>query len=67
MIDAEFVRYLALVEVDLQYGSDGDVDRDDGDTSTDSLPFDFVVEVDEQLKITRVQKLEFDTSGFYDE
>jgi hypothetical protein len=57
----------ALVEVDLQYGSDGDVDRDDGDTSTDSLPFDFVVEVDEQLKITRVQKLEFDTSGFYDE
>jgi len=57
----------ALVEVDLQYGSNGDVDRDDGDTSTDSLPFDFVVEVDEQLKITRVQKLEIDTSGFYDE
>jgi hypothetical protein len=56
----------ALVEVDLQYGSDSDVDHDEGGTTSDSFPFEFILGVDDELKITQVEKLEIDTSGFYE-
>ncbi|MGA7742252.1 MAG: hypothetical protein WBP56_06650 [Polyangia bacterium] len=65
--DSSEIHGNALVEVELQYGSDGDVDRDRGDVSGDSFPFDFIVELDKELSITRVDKLEIDTSSFYEE
>lgn len=58
-----------IVNVDLQYGSDGDQDSGHGFTSSDNFPFDFeiVLAYDDKKKlvIDQIVKLSIDTSSFY--
>jgi len=65
-----FINGAGVVNVSLQFGSDGDQDRDDGFKKHDRYPFEFEIsfEYDEakELKITEVSKLEVDTSSFYE-
>ena len=53
------------VGVRLQYGSDGDVDRDDGLVDHDAFPFSFAVVLGRDLKLMRVDRLVIDTASFY--
>lgn len=58
-----------VVSVFCQYGSDGDVKRDDGLDFMDNYPFDFdiILEYDDnnRLAICEINKLKIDTSEFY--
>lgn len=54
-----------IIEVTLQYGSDGDQERDMGIEKYDSFPCDFSLSLDKDLKIT-TGEFTFDTSSFYD-
>lgn len=65
-----FVKGNGVVEIELQYGSDGDQCRGDGYKNHDNYPFKFAItlEYDEKykLKIKDVEELEVDTSWFYE-
>lgn len=70
-MDAEAIRYAGRgnVDVRLQYGSDSDVERDDGVVSSDSYPLtcDFFAETCSPLNISVVQgTLIVDTNTFYE-
>jgi len=52
--------------VNLQYGSDGDVERGDGVESTMSFPFTFEALLNEQRNIETMEELEIDVSRFYE-
>lgn len=58
-----------VVSVELQYGSDNDQERGDGQTLNDSFPFEFEVTLKYndkgKLVIDEVDKLDVDTSSFY--
>lgn len=59
-----------VISVELQFGSDGDQVRDDGLISYEKFPFDFSITLSynskKELEIIEVDKLEFDTSYYYD-
>lgn len=59
-----------VVSVELQLGSDGDQNADDGFTISDSFPFEFGVkleyDIDHGLKIIDFDNLEVDTSSYYE-
>jgi hypothetical protein len=63
-----FVKGYGVLNVELQYGSDGDQGRGDGYKTFDNFPFEYelTLEYDEQhkLKIKKVDKLEVDTTSF---
>jgi len=65
-----FVKGDGVISVELQYGSDGDQDSGDGYKTNDSFPFDFEItleySVKNKLEIKKVNKLEVDTSSFYE-
>jgi hypothetical protein len=70
-MDSEQVRYAGHGNVDarLQYGSDSDVDRDDGVVSSDSYPLtcEFVADTCSPLEISVVPgTLKVDTDSFYE-
>lgn len=54
------------VVVELRYGSSADFARGDGVTSGDLFPFYFEIAVSDQLDILRVDRLDIDTSSFYE-
>lgn len=64
-----FVSGDGVVNVELQFGSDGDQSAGDGFKTHDSFPFDFeiVLEYDTELnlKITDIREIEIDTSSYY--
>ena len=64
--DTTEVHGTALVEVQLIYGSDSDREDDGGAESSDSFPFRFVLELDGDRKIGKVEELAVDTSDFYE-
>jgi len=51
---------------DTQYGSDGDMAHGDGLQSTETFPFTFHIQLNHELEIEEVEKLEIDTSSFYE-
>ena len=55
----------ATVYVDLQYGSDSDMNSGDGTEFTDAYPFKFYVSLDPISREWKVEQLEIDTSSFY--
>jgi len=64
-----FVAGDGVVSVELQFGSDGDQDTDEGFKYYDSFPFEFEITLEydneHELKIVDVDKLEIDTSSYY--
>jgi hypothetical protein len=70
-MDSDYIRYEGHGNVDarLQYGSDSDVDRDDGHVSFDSYPLtcEFVADTCSPLDISVVPgMLKVDTDAFYE-
>jgi hypothetical protein len=65
-----FVKGDGVVNVELQFGSDGDQNRGDGHKGYDSFTFEFEITLeyndDKELEIIEVDKLEVDTSSYYD-
>ncbi len=65
-----FIKGDGVVEIELQYGSDGDQGRGDGHKNYDNYPFNFTMTLEYdsnlELKITNVDELEVDTSSFYE-
>ena len=65
-----FVSGDGVVSVELQFGSDGDQNAGDGFKNHDSFPFDFEItleyDAEHKLKIANIDKLEIDTSSYYD-
>lgn len=63
-----FVKGDGVVNIQLQFGSNGDQDRDDGFKTYDSYPFDFdiTMEYNDGFKITEINSLNIDTSSFYE-
>ena len=65
-----FVSGDGVVSVELQFGSDGDQNTEDGIKNHDSFPFDFEITLEynteHKLKIVDVDKLKIDTSSYYD-
>lgn len=65
-----FIKGEGVVSVEIQMGSDGDQDRDDGLMSSDSFSFIFEVSMayneNKKLTITSLDKLEIDTSSYYE-
>lgn len=65
-----FIKGDGVVEIELQYGSDGDQAIGDGFSTYDNYPFTFemTLEYDDnnKLKIANVDELEVDTSSFYE-
>ena len=59
-----------VVNVELQMGSDGDDRRGDAFKLTENFPFDFNITLEynskHELQITEVDKLDVDTSSFYE-
>jgi Holliday junction resolvase len=66
-----FVKGDGVVSVRLQFGSDGDQGRGDGHKTSDNFPFEFEITLefsdDDKLRIIEVDKLEVDTSSYYDD
>jgi hypothetical protein len=60
-----------VISVELQFGSDGDQDNGDGFKNYDKFPFDFEITLSynskKELEITEVDKLNIDTSSYYDD
>ncbi len=55
-----------IMEVRLQFGSDSDVESDDGLLYHDSIPFNFDVSLDaDDLSIVKVHRLDIDKSSVY--
>lgn len=71
-IDGEtiYIKGDGVVEVELQYGSEGDQDREDGHKNYDNYPFTFAITLEynnkRELQITDVDELLVDTSSFYE-
>ena len=67
---AIFVKGNGIISVELQFGSDGDQKKGDGLKSYDNFPFEFEITLEyngkKELEITEVDKLEVDTSSYYD-
>lgn len=63
-----FVKGDGVVNIQLQFGSDGDQDRDDGFKMYDSYPFDFeiIMKYENGFKIIEINSLNIDTSSFYE-
>ena len=65
-----YVKGDGVVNVQLQYGSDGDQKSGDGSKSYDSFPFDFEIKLEpdaeHRLRITARDSLEIDTSAYDD-
>lgn len=65
-----FVKGKGVVSVKLQYGSDGDQDNDNGFVTLDNFPFDFNITLaynaEKKLEIIDVEKLDVDTSSYYE-
>lgn len=59
------VQGAATVSVSLNYGSNSESEKDDGDATTDSFPLDFDIVLDGNLKIVEVIKLEVNTASHY--
>ena len=55
-----------IVQVRLQYGSDGDLRGDEGLATYDAFPFKFDLTLDANLKPLEINHLEIDTSSFYE-
>ena len=64
-----FVVGTGIVDVELQFGSDGDQVRDIGFKTNMSFPFEFEITleyINGEFEITEVDKLEVDTSDYYE-
>lgn len=65
-----FVKGDGVISVELQFGSDSDQDKGDGLKNYDKFPFDFEITLaynsKKELEITEVEKLNIDTSSYYD-
>ncbi|MCL2144762.1 MAG: hypothetical protein FWH43_04635 [Endomicrobia bacterium] len=64
-----FAKGTGIVDVELQFGSDGDQDRDMGFRANMNFPFEFEIILkynNGALQIDDVKKLEFDTSDYYE-
>ncbi len=65
-----FVKGDGVISVELQFGSDGDQDKGDGFKTYDNFPFEFQITLEynteNELEITEVDKIEVDTSSYYD-
>ncbi|MDR0603114.1 MAG: hypothetical protein LBG80_02275 [Bacteroidales bacterium] len=62
-----FVKGSGVVSVELQFGSDGDQDRNTGLKTSDKFPFVFELTLEnkqEKLQIVDVKKFEVDTSSY---
>ena len=55
-----------ILYVELQYGSDADVRKDDGLVVNDALPFTFECTLDSNLAVSGMQHVEVDKSSFYE-
>jgi hypothetical protein len=53
----------ASVELELQYGSDSDVEKDQGFTSSETVPLTFHISLDPNLKLRDVIDLNLDLAG----
>lgn len=65
-----FVKGDGVIGVELQFGSDGDQDKGNGFKNYDKFPFDFEITLaynsKKELEIIDVDKLDIDTSSYYD-
>jgi Holliday junction resolvase len=65
-----FVKGAGVISVELQFGSDSDQDKGDGLKNYDKFPFDFEITIRynslKEMEITEVDKLNVDTSSYYD-
>jgi Holliday junction resolvase len=63
-----FVKGGGVVNVELQFGSDGDQSRQDGFKTNENFPFNYEITLgyneNNELQITDIGKLEVDTSSF---
>ena len=65
-----FIKGNGVVSVEMQFGSDSDQNNDDGFKINDNFPFDFALTLgyndENKLEIVDVQKVEIDTSSYYE-
>lgn len=70
-IDGKYIHVKGdgVVNMELQFGSDGDQNRDDGFKTTDNFPFDFNITLEYdtnfELIIADVHNLKIDTKSYY--